>query len=162
MTKGHKTMANIFCTSQQMIGWKITSQKKVLLLFRRLQKRQALSTNLSKKEQGFIPLEQSLKYGTGTDESQISKMRYLPGKDVCNTMGEMVWRCESWHGLIVSRNTELLEQVVFERDWVNHNIKKIHAHLPQRGERKRRSHWFCVDSQRGQQTSCTRNSIISW
>jgi hypothetical protein len=46
--------------------------------------------NLSKKEQGFIPLEQSLKYRTGTDERQISKMRYMPGKDVCNAMGEMV------------------------------------------------------------------------
>jgi hypothetical protein len=48
----------------------------------------------------------------------------VPGKDVFNAMGEMVWRPESWHGLIVSSNRELAEQVVLERDWVNHNIKK--------------------------------------
>jgi hypothetical protein len=93
--------------------------------------------NLSKKEQGFIPLEQSLKYGTGTDEHQISKMRYLPGKDVRNHMWGMVWRPECWHGLIVSSSTELAEQVVLERGWVNHNIKKsMHTFLKEVREKE--------------------------
>jgi hypothetical protein len=60
----------------------------------------------SKTEQGFLTLEEPMKYKS----LQISKMRYIPPKEVKTPMGEDVWRPELWHGLIKTKHDDVATQ----------------------------------------------------
>jgi hypothetical protein len=79
---------------------------------------------LSKKEQGYVSLENSKPYMDKGIERQISKMRFVPGKEVLDLWGKTVWRAESWHGLVVGNNVDVAEQVLLDSKWVETNITK--------------------------------------
>jgi hypothetical protein len=60
----------------------------------------------------------------GQTERQISKMQYVPGKDIRSPMGDILWRAESWHGLVVGVDGVAALQVILEKEWVLKNFSR--------------------------------------
>jgi hypothetical protein len=79
---------------------------------------------LSKKEQGCLPLDTPKLYMDGQTEQQISKMRYVPGKEIRSPMGDILWRAEPWLGLVVGVNGVTALQVILEKEWVLKNFSR--------------------------------------
>ena len=76
----------------------------------------------SKTEKGFLPLSKKMKYKRGQVDLQISKIRYIPQREIKNALGETVLRSEAWHGLIQTRRDDVAEQIALDHDWVLENI----------------------------------------
>jgi hypothetical protein len=81
---------------------------------------------LDKNEHGYLSLDkEGKKYVlTNTDLRQISKVRYLPLKEVRN-LSEKKFLTGRWQGIIHTRNKgEKVEFVDLDEEWVNKNFTK--------------------------------------